>query len=143
MAVRLSKKVPNSRQDNLTSNDRRPWTTGELEVIRKFRAEGVDAIWEMLRDPRTGRPTRSKFAIQKAASRIGVSLRVRPGDICPLCGVNPIREGTNAARHDMCVPCWNVHLAELKREQAAMERTQRLYEAEKKRLKRARGGADA
>ena len=128
----------------MTTTDRRPWTTGELDAIRKFRAEGVDAIYEMMRDPHTGRPTRSKLAIKKAASRIGVSLRVSPGDTCPVCGVNPIREGTNAARHDMCVPCWNLHLAELKREQAAMERTHRVYEAEKKRLKRARGGgADA
>ena len=137
-------KVRNSCNSKVSSTDRRPWTTGELEVIRKFRAEGVDAIYEMMRDPKTGRPTRSKGAIKLAAHRIGVSLRVRPGDICPVCNVNPVREGTNAARHGMCVPCWNLHLAALRREQAAIERTHRLYEAEKKRSMRARGGgADA
>lgn len=104
----------------------------------------MDAIYEMMRDPKTGRPTRTKKAITRAAERIGVSLRVRPGDICPVCNVNPVREGTNAARHGMCVPCWNLHLAALRREQAAIERTHRLYEAEKKRSMRARGGgADA
>lgn len=140
----LGKKSRNSWGSESPTAANKPWTTGELDVIRKFRAEGVDAIYEMMRDPHTGRPTRTRKAIARAAERIGVSLAIRPGDTCPVCGVNPIRDGTNAARHDMCVPCWNLHLAELKREQAAMERTHRVYEAEKKRLKRARGGgADA
>ncbi len=140
----MAEKISNSWGKDSPTSSNRPWTTSELDLVRKFRAEGVDAIYEMMRDPRTGRPTRSRKAITRAAERIGVSLKVTDCDVCPICSVNRVRVGTSAARHGMCVPCWNRHLAELKREQAAMERSKRLYEAEKKRLKRAReGGADA
>lgn len=96
----------------------------------------------MLRD-RDGNPTRSINAIKCKASEMGVSLSPRQSGTCPVCGTHPIRDGTAAARHGMCVPCWTRHLADLKREQAAVEAARREYDAYKKRLKRLRRGGMA
>lgn len=107
--------------------------------MRRYQSEGVEVVYEMLRD-RDGNPTRSIDAIKCKASEVGVSLSQRQSDTCPLCGNHPIREGTAAARHGMCVPCWTRHLADVKREQLAVETAHREYEAYKKRLKRLRSG---
>ena len=134
-----------SRNKAVSSAGRRPWTTRELEVLRKFRAEGVDVIHELLRDPETGECPHSRRAIRIAASRQGISLRVRPGEVCPACGAHLVREGTVAARHGLCVACWNRRLTEAMREQAAIERGRADYDAAKKMVRRARraGGRGA
>lgn len=125
-----------SRNKIVSSAGRRPWTTRELEVLRKFRTEGVDVIHELLRDPETGEYPHSRGAIRIAASRQGISLRVRPGEVCPACGAHLVREGTVAARHGLCVACWNRRLTEAMREQAAIERGRADYDAAKKMARR-------
>ncbi len=115
----------------------RPWTTSEVQILRRFATEGAEAVSALLSSD--GRPGRSVQAVQWKASRLGISLRRDPHPaLCPFCGRSPIREGTAAARHGMCVPCWQTHLADLKREQRDIERTWRDYEAEKAKLKRQR-----
>lgn len=110
--------------------------------MRRYQSEGVEVVYEMLRD-RDGNPTRSIDAIKCKASECGISLAQRKSDTCPVCGSHPIRDGTVAARHGMCVTCWTRHLADVKREQVAVEAAQREYDAYKKRLKRLRRGGRA
>lgn len=76
------------------------------------------------------------------AERAGVSLRVRPGELCPRCGLNRVREGTVAARHGVCVACWTRHLAELREERRDEDRAETAYEHAKKGAQRG-GGRDA
>ncbi len=104
-----------------------------MRYLRQHRADGAFAIGEAL--------GRSPKAVRRMAERVGVSLRVRPADPCPVCGRNPVREGTVAARHGMCVACWTRHLSELRRERADEERAQADYEAAKKRAQGERGHA--
>lgn len=121
---------------------KRPWTTNELKTLRHFASEGVDAVYEVLRD-RDGNPTRSKGAIQSKAQEMHVSLAPKKAEICHFCRAYPLRPGTSAAKHGYCTRCWNRHLTELRWELESVERTQDEYEAAKKRVQRSRRGKDA
>lgn len=111
-----------------------PWTTRELAYLRRHRADGADAIASTL--------GRSQKSVRRMAERAGVSLRVRPGELCPRCGLNRVREGTVAARHGVCVACWTRHLAELREERRDEDRAETAYEHAKKGAQRG-GGRDA
>lgn len=110
-------------------NERKPWTTRELKTLSTMRNEGADAIAEIL--------GRSPKAVRRMASKAHVSLRVRPGDICPVCGMREVRPHTMAARHGMCPTCWTERLTRLREEEAAQRRAEREYQAAKKRAQRA------
>ena len=101
-----------------------PWTTRELAYLRRHRADGADAIASAL--------GRSQKSVRRMAERAGVSLRVRPGELCPRCGLNRVREGTVAARRGVCVACWPRHLAELREERRDEDRAETAYEHAKK-----------
>lgn len=83
-------------------NERRPWTTGELKTLSTMRNEGADAVAAIL--------GRSPKAVRRMASKAHVSLRVRPGDVCPVCGMREVRPHTSAGRHGMCPTCWTERL---------------------------------
>ena len=108
---------------------RRPWAEREVRYLRQHRADGAAAIGEAL--------GRSPKSVRRMAERLGV----RPSDPCPVCGRNPVRAGTVAAKHGMCVACWTRHLADLRRERADEERARAEYEAAKKRVQEGRGRA--
>ena len=116
---------------------KRPWTTNEIKTLRTFAGEGLDGVYEAMRDEQ-GNATRTRKAIKEKASELHVSLDPRKAEVCPHCWTYPLREGTSAARHGYCVPCWNRHLAEIRREKAAVERSRDEYEAAKKQAQRAR-----
>lgn len=110
-------------------NERKPWTTSELKTLSTMRNEGADAIAEIL--------GRSPKAVRRMASKAHVSLRVRPGDICPVCGMREVRPHTSAGRHGMCPTCWTERLTRLREEEACQKRAEREYQAAKKRAQRA------
>ncbi len=110
-------------------NERRPWTTGELKTLSTMRNEGADAVAAIL--------GRSPKAVRRMASKAHVSLRVRPGDVCPVCGMREVRPHTSAGRHGMCPTCWTERLTRLREEEACQKRAEREYQAAKKRAQRA------
>lgn len=110
---------------------KRNWTTTEIRYIRQHRSEGAEAIAFVL--------GRTERAVRQVAYLNGISWKVKPGEVCPVCGQHEIREGTSAANHGMCIPCWNMKLAALHREAEAEERTNRLREAAKKAHQRSHG----
>lgn len=110
-------------------NERKPWTTRELKVLSTMRNEGADAIAAIL--------GRSPKAVRRMASKSHVSLRVRPGDICPVCGMREVRPHTSAGRHGMCPTCWTERLTRLREKKAGLRQAEREYQAAKKRAQRA------
>lgn len=109
--------------------DKRAWTTTEIKYLRQHRQDGAEAIAIIL--------GRTESAVRRQASREGISWKVKGGELCPFCGTHYVREGTSAAKHGMCIACWNIRLAELRREAEAEARTNRLREAAKKAAQRA------
>lgn len=109
--------------------DKRAWTTTEIKYLRQHRQDGAAAIAAVL--------DRTEQAVRRQASREGISWIVRPGELCPFCGCHQVRDGSSAAKHGMCIPCWNKRLAELRREAEAEARTNRIREAAKKAAQRA------
>lgn len=100
------------------------WTSDEVRYLQRHRADGSDLIAHVL-----GRTT---GAVQQQAHRLGVSLRIRHGETCPMCGEHIVREGTDAALHGMCQVCWERRKADAMRERAAELRAKADYEAAKK-----------
>lgn len=113
-------------------NDGRPWSNSEKRTLSRFRGEGADAISGLL--------GRSPKAVRRMASKLHVSLRVRPGEVCPVCGERRVREHTSAAKRGMCPACWAGELAKLRDDAADQRRAERSYQAAKKRAQRAGGG---
>lgn len=109
-------------------NENKPWSNSERRALSRNRNEGADAIAEML--------GRSPRAVRVMASKMRVSLRVAPGDVCPVCGVHEIRPHTAAARHGMCPTCWTRKLTSLREEEASVRQAERDYQAAKKRAQR-------
>lgn len=107
----------------------RSWTTYEIRYIREHRSYGPAAIAEVL--------GRTEQAVRKQASRQGISWRVSSDALCPICGRYMVHNDTVAAKHGMCIPCWNKRVADIKREQEAEQRTERLREAARKAAQRA------
>lgn len=123
-----SQSLPNSKKQ-------RRWTTHEITYLRQHRSEGSDAIAEAL--------GRSRYSIQVMASRIGVSLgRLGPGDVCPICQTYTIALNSAAAKHGMCVCCYERRKADIRRQAEAEKRCKQLYEKEKKRAQRRKRDAD-
>lgn len=116
----------NKRERHFTAagNSGRSWTSDEVRYLQRHRADGSDLIAHVL-----GRTPR---AVQQQAHRLGVSLRIRPGETCPMCGEHTVREGTDAAAHGMCQVCWERRKADAMRERAAELRAKADYEAAKK-----------
>lgn len=112
-------------------NEHKRWTEYEKKLLMRFRTEGADAISPLL--------GRSPKAVRRMASKMHVSLRLMPGDMCPICGKFRIRAHTAAARHGMCQACWTKELARLRDDAAEQRRADRLYQAAKKRAQRAGG----
>ena len=105
-----------------------PWTWREVEYLRMHRTDGADLIAHAL-----GRTVPS---VKAKAHVLGLSLMYLPGDTCPVCGENPIREGTAAARHTMCISCWEKRKANATRERALEEGVKREYDRERQRKRR-------
>lgn len=109
-------------------NDKKLWSNSEKRTLSRYRNEGADAIAEIL--------GRSPKSVRVMASRLHVSLRVVPGDVCPACGVHEIRPHTLAARHGMCPTCWTRKLTALREEANSDLQAERDYQAAKKRAQR-------
>jgi rubrerythrin len=109
-------------------NENKPWSNSERRTLSRNRNEGADAIAEIL--------GRSPKAVQRMAEKMRVSLRVLPGEVCPVCGIHEIRPHTAAARHGMCPTCWTRKLASLREEEASIRQAERDYQAAKKRAQR-------
>lgn len=109
-------------------NENRPWSSSDRRTLSRNRNEGADAIAEIL--------GRSPRAVRVMASKMRVSLRVSPGEVCPVCGVHEIRPHTAAARHGMCPTCWTRRLTGLREEEAGLRQAEREYQAAKKRAQR-------
>lgn len=124
-------KFVSSPAHGMYPNNGKPWDESEKHILSRFRNEGADAIAAML--------GRSPMAIRVMASKMHVSLRVKPGELCPVCGKYRIRDHTAAARHGMCPACWTKELIRLREEAAEQKRLDRAYQAAKKRAQRAGG----
>lgn len=109
-------------------NENRPWSSSDRRTLSRNRNEGADAIAAIL--------GRSPKAVRRMAEKMRVSLRVSPGDVCPVCGVHEIRPHTAAARHGMCPTCWTRRLTGLREEEAGLRQAEREYQAAKKRAQR-------
>lgn len=109
-------------------NENKPWSNSERRTLSRNRNEGADAIAEIL--------GRSPKAVQRMAEKMRVSLRVSPGEVCPVCGIHEVRPHTAAARHGMCPTCWTRKLASLREEEASIRQAEREYQAAKKRAQR-------
>lgn len=118
---------PSAAQTAYT-NENKPWSNSERRTLSRNRNEGADAIAEIL--------GRSPKAVQRMAEKMHISLRVSPGDVCPVCGVHEIRPHTAAARHGMCPTCWTRKLTSLREEEASIRQAERDYQAAKKRAQR-------
>lgn len=100
------------------------WTFAEVRYLKQHRTDGAELIAEAL--------GRSVSSVQAKACAAGVSLMYRPGDMCPVCGLHSLREGTLAAKHGMCIACWERRKADAMEEQAAELRERKRYDAAKK-----------
>lgn len=105
--------------------DERPWTSGEERYLSQHRTDGAALLAHAL--------GRSVSSVRTKASRLGVSLRPRPGDVCPVCGTYQIRPRTAAAGQGMCPVCWELRKAKAMEERRAMREAVRAYERAKKR----------
>lgn len=108
-----------------------PWTWREVDYLRMHRTDGAELIAHAL-----GRTVPS---VKAKAHVLGVSLMYLPGDTCPVCGEFPMREGTSAAKHNMCVSCWEKRKAAATRELAREDDARREYDRERQRRRRADG----
>lgn len=109
-------------------NENKPWSNSERRMLSRNRNEGADAIAEIL--------GRSPKAVQRMAEKMRVSLRILPGEVCPVCGIHEVRPHTAAARHGMCPTCWTRKLTSLREEEASIRQAEREYQAAKKRAQR-------
>lgn len=109
---------------------RRPWTDEERRYLVSHKTDGAELVAVAL--------GRSPKSVRRMAERMGVSLAVRPGDVCPVCGVYDIRPGTSAAQHGMCVVCWERKRARAMQERAAFQDARRDYERQKHAARKAR-----
>ena len=123
-----SQSLPNSKKQ-------RRWTTHEITYLRQHRSEGSELIANAL--------MRSVPSVQHMASRLGISLgNVGPGDTCPICQTYTIALNSAAAKHGMCVCCYERRKADIRRQAEAEKRCKQLYEKEKKRAQRRSRDAD-
>lgn len=107
-------------------NGYKPWTDDEIRYLKRHRTDGAELIAHVL--------GRSVSSVKAKAFVLKVSLMYVVGDICPVCGVNPIRaEAKNASSHGMCQVCWERRKADAMRERAAERAAQRDYDNAKHR----------
>lgn len=104
------------------------WTDAERRYLSQHRTDGAERIAVAL--------GRTPASVKIEASRIHVSLRALPGDLCPVCGAHPIRVGTSDASHGMCRTCWEKEKARVLREANAERRAKLAYDAAKDESKR-------
>lgn len=110
----------------------RRWTDEEKRYLRQHRHDGPVLIAEAL--------GKSACAVKQMAHRLHISLRVQPGDTCPVCGTYVVQTSTDAARHGMCPLCWERRKRKAMEERAALTRERKLYDAAKHRAKYGAGG---
>lgn len=101
----------------------RTWTNKEERYLKQHRTDGAELIAHAL--------GRSVYSIKSKAKLLHISLMYAPGDICPVCGKHALRKGTVAAKHGMCLVCWERRKADQMRERAAEERERRRYDCYK------------
>ena len=106
------------------SPKRHRWTDEERRYIKQHRGDGAALLAYVLGV--------TPKAVQRVAEKMHVSLRITKGDICPVCGLETIRDRTDAARYGMCPSCWERRKAEAMRERRRFEAAHRDYEAAKK-----------
>ena len=102
----------------------RVWTSAEVRYLKQHRTDGAELIAEAL--------GRSVSSVQAKACAMGVSLMYKPGDMCPFCGRHRLRDGTLAAKHGMCIACWERRKTDVMEEQASELRERKRYDAAKK-----------
>lgn len=107
------------------------WTDEEKRYLRQHRYDGSELVAEAL--------GKSVCAVKQMAHRLHISLRVQPGDTCPLCGTYVIQARTDAAHHGMCPLCWERRKRKAMEERAALARERKLYDAAKHRAKYVEG----
>ena len=105
----------------------RAWTREEEEYLRKYRANGSSRIGAAL--------NRSPRSVIRKAQRMGVSLKIKDGDVCPTCGCHDVRLHTRAGQYGVCPVCWERIKRKDKDEYAAWLWERREYEAAKARAK--------
>ena len=98
----------------------RPWTNKEERYLKQHRTDGVELVAHAL--------GRSISSVKAKACVLRVSLMYAPGDICPVCGKHALHQGTVAAKHGMCLVCWERRRADQMRDRAAEERERRRYD---------------
>lgn len=103
-----------------------PWRCSEERYLTQHRTMGADLIAYAL--------GRSVGSVKSKAHRLGISLTQVPGETCPICGERDTMPNTEAAKHGMCLVCWERRKAEVMRDKAAEERAKREYDAAKHRL---------
>lgn len=122
------KEIIDTHSVSLEQKHRR-WTTHEITYLRQHRSEGSEAIANAL--------SRTSASVKLMASRLGVSLGRRgPGEVCPICQTYTIALNSAAAKHGMCVCCYERRKADIRRQAEAEKRCKKLYEKEKKRAQR-------
>lgn len=121
--------IKKTRNSQVPPSTGRPWTNREERYLRQHRNDGAELLAEVL--------DRTVASVKLKAHRLGVSLAYRPGDICPLCGEHTIHPDTVAARHGMCIVCWERRKADQMREARAEQRVRSEYERQKKGRQRA------
>lgn len=104
------------------------WTDAERRYLSQHRTDGAERIAVAL--------GRTPASVTIEASKLHVSLRVKPGDVCPVCGTHSIRQGTSDVRHGMCRTCWEREKARVLREANAERRARLSYDAAKDESKR-------
>lgn len=106
------------------SRSRHRWTGEEERYLSQHRTDGAALIAAALGV--------SELAVRRKAQKMGVSLRVSPGEVCPRCGLYVVRAGTVAARYGVCPACWERMKADAIRERRGFLDARRDYERAKK-----------
>lgn len=106
------------------------WTDADCRYLITHKSDGAELVAKAL--------GRSVSAVKMKASRLGVSLRPQPGELCPSCGCYRIRAGTSAAQHGLCPACWEREKARAMQERAATMAATAEYNAAKVRVDNAR-----
>ncbi len=112
-----------------TSFEQRFWTTAEIRYLRQHASEGAPAIALAL--------DRTPQSIRCAATRHHIALgKLGPGDLCPRCATYTIAANSKAARHGLCVVCYEKEKSAARRQAQAESDAHREYEKEKKAAQR-------
>jgi RNase P subunit RPR2 len=105
------------------------WSTAEIRYLYQHRCDGAESIAHAL--------GRSVESIKQQAKRHNMSLAQSLGaSLCPMCSTYTIAKHSAAAKHGVCIVCWNRIKADRRRQAEAEMQSARDYEREKKAAQR-------